>query len=254
MDIKLIGDRIKQARTLRNYTLDDIANEIGVTKSTIQRYENGLISKPKLPVLQSIADSLKVNPAWISGQDIPMEIDDSLVSILNRRIEETGMTLEEVAEKAGVSLRWLQRIDTFMPGEYGFDDEIGYEWITRVAEVLGLPGSTLRAALALQEAPFYTGPVLSAEEALRQAQEDFKEPITEDNNRKSFISKAEHEHIKRYRSLDEKGKHTVDTILQMEYNRCSSAGILNAAHADENATEEEKQHDEDIMNDDEFWK
>jgi len=73
MDIKQIGDRIKQARTLRNYTLDDVANEIGVAKSTIQRYENGLINKPKLPVLQAIADSLKVNPAWISGQDVPME-------------------------------------------------------------------------------------------------------------------------------------------------------------------------------------
>ena len=57
MDIKLIGDRIKQARALRNYTLDDIASDIGVAKSTIQRYENGLISNPKLPVLQAIAES-----------------------------------------------------------------------------------------------------------------------------------------------------------------------------------------------------
>lgn len=51
MDVHEIGNRIKQARTLRNYTLDDIAHEIGVAKSTIQRYENGLIRRPKLPVL-----------------------------------------------------------------------------------------------------------------------------------------------------------------------------------------------------------
>lgn len=76
MDIKKIGERIKQARTLRNFTLDDIANEIGVAKSTVQRYENGLIGKPKLPVLQAIADSLKVNPSWISGKDVPMERDN----------------------------------------------------------------------------------------------------------------------------------------------------------------------------------
>lgn len=75
MDIQEIGKRIKQARTLRNYTLDDIANEIGVAKSTIQRYENALIGKPKIPVLQAIADSLKVNPAWLSGKDVPMEIE-----------------------------------------------------------------------------------------------------------------------------------------------------------------------------------
>lgn len=72
-NIKLIGERIKYARSLRNYTLDEIANDIGVAKSTIQRYENGLIGKPKIPVLDSIAKSLNVNPSWISGQDVPME-------------------------------------------------------------------------------------------------------------------------------------------------------------------------------------
>lgn len=73
MDVHEIGNRIKQARTLRNYTLDDIAHEIGVAKSTIQRYENGLIRRPKLPVLQAIAQSVQVNPAWLAGYDVPME-------------------------------------------------------------------------------------------------------------------------------------------------------------------------------------
>ena len=75
MDTKKIGERIKYARSLRNYTLEDIASNIGVAKSTIQRYENALIASPKLPVLQAIANSLKVNPAWLSGQDVDMEIE-----------------------------------------------------------------------------------------------------------------------------------------------------------------------------------
>lgn len=65
MDIVEIGNRIHTARVLRNVTLDDIANDIGVAKSTIQRYEKGLISSPKIPVLHAIANSLQVNPAWI---------------------------------------------------------------------------------------------------------------------------------------------------------------------------------------------
>lgn len=81
MDVKEIGNRIKQARTLRNLTLNDIASEIGVAKSTIQRYENGRISKPKLPVLQAIADSLRVNPAWLSGESVPMEKENKWLSI-----------------------------------------------------------------------------------------------------------------------------------------------------------------------------
>ena len=38
-----IGARIKYVRDLREATLDDIAKKVGVTKSTIQRYENGKI-------------------------------------------------------------------------------------------------------------------------------------------------------------------------------------------------------------------
>lgn len=253
MDIKKIGDRIKLARDLRNYTLDDIANEIGVTKSTIQRYENGLINKPKLPVLQAIADSLRVNPAWISGQEVAMINDDSLSSILKSRLEEIGMTLEEVAQQSEVSLHWLQHIDSFIPGAFG-PDEIGYTWITRVAETIGLPAGKLRAALARQEVPAYEGATLTAKEAFKQVQEDLKDI-------KSFISKAEQEHIRKYRLIDEKGKHTVDTILEMEYNRCDSEKELNtitpkAAHerTDIEVTNEMRKHDDDLMDDDDLWK
>jgi|GEM_PF-1006019 len=227
MDIKIIGDRIKQARTLRNYTLDDIACEIGVAKSTIQRYENGLISKPKLPVLQAIADSLRVNPAWISGQEVSMINDDSLSSILNCRLNEIGMTLEEVSKKSDVSLHWLQHIDTFTPGEFG-PDEIGYTWITRVAEVVGLPGGKLRAALAKQEIPTYKGPIQSADEVFKQNQEVFENANIEDNSMVP-VSKKEQDHINKYRFIDDKGKHTVDTVLEMEYNRCNSADLSKAA-------------------------
>lgn len=60
-----IGKRIKYARTLRQLTLDDIANTIGVARSTVQRYETGKIHKLKIPVLDSIAQALDVNPAWL---------------------------------------------------------------------------------------------------------------------------------------------------------------------------------------------
>lgn len=169
MDIKEIGNRIKQARSLRNYTLDDVAGEIGVAKSTIQRYENGLINKPKLPILQAIAESLRVNPAWLCGQEVPMNCEDSLENIIKNRLAENKITLEDVALKSNVPYHWLKNIDTFIPGTLG-DTEIGYEWISRVAETLGLPPSKLRAALARQEAP------LPEEESHISAVEAFGKP------------------------------------------------------------------------------
>lgn len=204
MDIKEIGNRIKKARTLRNYTLDDIADEIGVAKSTIQRYENALISKPKLPVLQAIANSLRVTPAWIAGQDVPMNTNDSLVEILNNRLKEIGLTLDEVAKKSNVPLHWLENINTFIPGEWG--PEIGYTWISNVAEVIGMPSSILRTALALQEVPAYEGPVLSSEEAFNQAQKDFSVAYPTESNtlaahKDSEWTEAELSKIEEYKQL-----------------------------------------------------
>lgn len=66
-DCKQIGDRIKMIRLQRGLTLEDIGARIGVAKSTIQRYEKGEISKPKLPVIESIANALNVSPNWLIG-------------------------------------------------------------------------------------------------------------------------------------------------------------------------------------------
>jgi len=69
-----IGNRIKYARDLRDATLDDIAKKVGVTKSTIQRYETGKIINIKIPVVESIAIALNVNPSWIVGKSDDMEL------------------------------------------------------------------------------------------------------------------------------------------------------------------------------------
>ncbi len=62
-----IGYRIYTTRMQRGLTLDDIAARVGVAKSTIQRYEKGSIAKIKLPVIESIAYVLRVNPNWLIG-------------------------------------------------------------------------------------------------------------------------------------------------------------------------------------------
>lgn len=62
-----IGNRIYGRRTELGLTMDDVARRIGVAKSTVQRYETGQIKKIKLPVIESIAAALYVNPDWIIG-------------------------------------------------------------------------------------------------------------------------------------------------------------------------------------------
>lgn len=67
-----LGDRIKLARKARGLTLDAVAREVGVHKSTIQRYEKNEYANPKLPVIESIARALAVNPSWLAGMSSDM--------------------------------------------------------------------------------------------------------------------------------------------------------------------------------------
>ena len=64
-DVIKIGERIKETRIAEGLTQEALGKAVGVNKSTIQRYENGKIKKIKLPVIDSIAKSLYVNPAWL---------------------------------------------------------------------------------------------------------------------------------------------------------------------------------------------
>ena len=67
LDNKAIGQRIKAERESKKMTQEDIATELGLNKSTIQRYEAGVVEKIKMPILEAIAKILGVNPAWIIG-------------------------------------------------------------------------------------------------------------------------------------------------------------------------------------------
>lgn len=80
MDKKLLGKRLKYARNdLRNMTLQDVADAVGVARSTVQRYETGKIENIKLPVVESFARALQVNPSWLIGQSDTMILETPAV-------------------------------------------------------------------------------------------------------------------------------------------------------------------------------
>lgn len=60
-------NRLKELRQSKNMTLEELANEIGTTKSTISRYENG-IRQPKQDILEAIADYFKISTDYLLGR------------------------------------------------------------------------------------------------------------------------------------------------------------------------------------------
>lgn len=91
---RLIGSRAKQRRLELNLRQPYVAEKMGVTPSTIQRYEAGTIDNTKKLVLDGLSEALHVSVEWLKGEtdeydtDITdkkeLEIRDAVKSILDR--------------------------------------------------------------------------------------------------------------------------------------------------------------------------
>lgn len=249
-----VAENIRKFRKERKMTQRQLGEKCGMYESQIRKYELGT-ANPKIDTIKKIADVLDVSIDRLTG--------DSVSSIIESRLEELDESLETVAKEADVPLYWLQHLDTFIPGELG-DYEIGYDWITRVAAVLDMPGSILRTALARQEIPIPDDlPRVTISEAF--GDENTYKPKNKENL--GLLSVPEQDHIKKYRDLDAHGKEMVDFTLLKEWERSmadqkvismavkeDATHYINAAHADDyvNAPEELKQLEENIMDDENF--
>lgn len=69
MNEKLFPERLKELRIEKGITLEELAKNIGTTKTTLSRYENGERS-PKLQLVGLLANYFQVDMAWLSGQSI----------------------------------------------------------------------------------------------------------------------------------------------------------------------------------------
>lgn len=72
---KELGSKIKHYRTSVKMTLEQLGNRIGVGKSTIRKYENGLI-RISHERLEQIANALNVDVALLYGEEIAGDVAD----------------------------------------------------------------------------------------------------------------------------------------------------------------------------------
>lgn len=267
MDVHEIGNRIKQARTLRNYTLDDIAHEIGVAKSTIQRYENGLIRRPKLPVLQAIAQSVQVNPAWLAGYDVPMEQNDCEDTAIAKR-DAALADIEKILQTKKYSLCCESYDDNFFTIKNAFGQTIAglydYELLPRY-EALKQNGNVTIDLLISSETAFFRY-MESIGYYIAKDTSGSDSRIEYSNKYGNGFIKITPDTLTDIKSrIDTYAKATIDSIICKEYeevfrkkrenNESLTTQLLAAAHdrTDIDVTEEMKKHDDDIMNDDSEW-
>lgn len=256
MDVKKIGERIKHARSLRNYTLEDIAKDIGVAKSTIQRYERGQIAHPKLPVLHSIANSLNVNPGWLVGKDINMNAD--MDTKYSKYISDSTMIFEITGRSLKNSPTVFQAIcDSLSEMCEGVDNTTKYtdgiETVSNIAESLKSPFNSYTdkaAALnAIIDVVLYDtkNDTLSIHFVLDKSKDvNYEQKLLEAFN---LLNTAGKEKVIDYATdLSNMANYTIDTYSS------DNSTILNAAQArtDINVPEGADTSDDDIMDDKDF--
>lgn len=72
-----LGQRIKAIREQQHITLAQVAEKIGVSEATVQRYESGEIRNPPQSRIEAIAAALNVTVGTLTGwegDDLDVEI------------------------------------------------------------------------------------------------------------------------------------------------------------------------------------
>lgn len=65
------GDKLREIRLKRGKTLEEVANAINTTATTISKYESGKVINIPQKKIEKIAEFLEVNPSYILGYDDP---------------------------------------------------------------------------------------------------------------------------------------------------------------------------------------
>ena len=71
-----LSEKIKQRRKELDYTLKYVANKMGVSEATAQRWESGNIANMRHSRISKLADVLKTTPSYLMGWDESISITD----------------------------------------------------------------------------------------------------------------------------------------------------------------------------------
>lgn len=62
-----VGERIKLARETKNLSQTDLANDCKISKQTLYKYENNIITNIPSDKIEVIANYLSISPAYLMG-------------------------------------------------------------------------------------------------------------------------------------------------------------------------------------------
>ena len=82
-----MAQKIKELRQAKKLTLEQVANVVGVGKSTVRKWETGMIANMKRDKIAALAQALDTTPAYLMGwseNTKKQENNDNLAKLINR--------------------------------------------------------------------------------------------------------------------------------------------------------------------------
>ena len=106
LNVKLLGERLKQARKEKLFSLTYVGDRLGTSASTVRRYERGEVDNIKTSTINTLAEILYVSPKWLTGESKNKDRD---LYFVNRKVEDDIIFFKDVLLKNKVFLLFLSR-------------------------------------------------------------------------------------------------------------------------------------------------
>lgn len=142
---------LMEANKVSRYKL---SRETSIPYTTLTQIINGRTKDPQVSALQTIAHYFNKPLDYLLGK--------SAGALIENRLTELGMTMEDLSEQTKIPLQNLQNLDNAQPGPWDYEKG---GLIERVSTALGMDPKELRVAYTRQEPPTYDGPATSVEDA-----------------------------------------------------------------------------------------
>ncbi len=109
-----VHEIIKERRESLGYSLNELAERIGVNRSTVMRWENGDIENMKRDKIVSLSEALKISPAVIMGWE---DIEEPKVA----KVSDTVKDINTLASQLDQSSQ--ERLLAYAQGMYDIQNQ-----------------------------------------------------------------------------------------------------------------------------------